>query len=443
MLQQSNSTITSIYPMGNQTEELTALYCRLSQDDKQEGDSNSIINQKKILKRYATEHGYQSYVFFVDDGFSGTNFNRPDFQRMIAEIEAGRVERVIVKDMSRLGRDYLQVGMYTEIMFPNMDVHFIAVNDGVDSHMGDNEFTPFRNIINEWYAKDTSKKIRAVKRSKGMAGEHIGSHAPYGYIKNPDNKKEWIVDEEAAEVVREIFRLCVNGYGPTRIANILTERKILCPTYYALKHGEKSRTILPPNKYLWNATVVSHILDRMEYLGHTVNFKTHIKSYKNRKKIKNSPEQWKIFENTHEAIIDKETFEIVQKIRSGKRRPTKMGEMPIFSGLLYCADCGSKMTFHRKVSETAEKHNFVCGNYRHNSRACTMHYIRNVVVEQIVLENLKEVIRYVANYEDEFVQMVMDTDMRQRNKELSQKKETACRNPVPYSRVGQNFSTDL
>ena len=194
MLQQSNNTITSIYPIGNQTEELTALYCRLSQDDKQEGDSNSIINQKKILKRYAIEHGYQPYVFFVDDGFSGTNFNRPDFQRMIAEVEAGRIKRVIVKDMSRLGRDYLQVGMYTEIMFPNLDVHFIAVNDGVDSHVGENEFTPFRNIINEWYAKDTSKKIRAVKRSKGMAGEHIGSHAPYGYMKNPDNKKEWLID---------------------------------------------------------------------------------------------------------------------------------------------------------------------------------------------------------------------------------------------------------
>lgn len=423
MLQQSNNTITSIYPIGNQTEELTALYCRLSQDDKQEGDSNSIINQKKILKRYAIEHGYQPYVFFVDDGFSGTNFNRPDFQRMIAEVEAGRIKRVIVKDMSRLGRDYLQVGMYTEIMFPNMDVHFIAVNDGVDSHVGENEFTPFRNIINEWYAKDTSKKIRAVKRSKGMAGEHIGSHAPYGYMKNPDNKKEWLIDEEAAEVVREIFRLCVNGYGPTRIANILTERKILCPTYYALEHGEKPRTVLPPDKYLWSATVVSHILERMDYLGHTVNFKTHVKSYKNRKKIDNSPEQWRIFENTHEAIIDKETFEIVQKIRSGKRRPTKMGDMPMFSGLLYCADCGSKMTFHRQMAQSAEKHNFVCSNYRHNSKSCTMHYIRNVVVEQIVLENLKEVIRYVSDYEDEFVQMVMDTDMRQRNKELSQKKK--------------------
>ena len=350
-------------------------------------------------------------------------FNRPDFQKMIAEIEAGRIHRVIVKDMSRLGRDYLQVGMYTEIMFPNLDVHFIAINDGVDSHMGDNEFTPFRNIINEWYAKDTSKKIQAVKKAKGIAGEHIGSHAPYGYKKNPDNPKEWIVDEEAAGVVREIFRLCVNGYGPTRISHILTERKILCPTYYALEKGEKPRTVLPPDKYSWSATVVSHILERMDYLGHTVNFKTHIKSYKNRKKIANNPDQWKVFENTHEAIIDKETFEIVQKIRSGKRRPTKMGEMPMFSGLLFCADCGSKMTFHRQMNEPADKHHFLCGNYRNNSKECSMHYIRNVAVEQIVLENLREVTSYVSNYEDEFVQMVMDADMSQKNKELAQKKK--------------------
>ena len=293
----------------------------------------------------------------------------------------------------------------------------------MDSNQEDNEFTPFRNIINEWYAKDTSKKIRAVKRSKGMAGEHIGSHPPYGYRKNPENKKEWIVDEEAAEVVREIFRLCVSGYGPTQIANMLTEREILCPTYYALERGEKPRTVLPPHKYAWNGPVVAMILDRVDYLGHTVNFKTHNKSYKCHKKIKHTPDQWKVFEDTHEAIIDKETFEIVQKIRAGKRRPTRMGEMPMFSGLLYCADCGSKLTFHRKADEPAEKHHYVCGNYRNNTSNCTMHYIRNVVVERIVLENLKEVIRYVSNYEDEFVRMVMDADVRQKNRELAQKKK--------------------
>ena len=424
MLQSNTRPAANSFPFAvlNQ-EEITALYCRLSQDDKQEGDSNSIINQKKILKKYALDRGYTNIQFYIDDGVSGTTFNRAGFQSMIADVETGKVKRVIVKDMSRLGRDYLQVGMYTEIFFPEHDVHFIAVNDGVDSNQEDNEFTPFRNIINEWYAKDTSKKIRAVKRSKGMAGEHIGSHPPYGYMKNPENKKEWIIDEEAAEVVREIFRLCVGGYGPTRIAHILTERKILCPTYYALEKGGKPRTALPADKYTWNGPVVAKILDRMDYLGHTVNFKTHVKSYKVHKTIYNSPDQWKVFEGTHEAIIDKETFEIVQKIRAGKRRPTRMGEMPMFSGLLYCADCGSKLTFHREVSQVAEKHYYACGNYRSNTANCTMHYIRNVVVERIVLENLKEVIQYVSSYEDEFVRMVMDSDMRQRNRELSQKKK--------------------
>ena len=424
MLQSNTRPAANSFPFAvlNQ-EEITALYCRLSQDDKQEGDSNSIINQKKILKKYALDRGYTNLQFYIDDGVSGTTFNRAGFQSMIADVEAGKVKRVIVKDMSRLGRDYLQVGMYTEIFFPEHDVHFIAVNDGVDSNQEDNEFTPFRNIINEWYAKDTSKKIRAVKRSKGMAGEHIGSHPPYGYMKNPENKKEWIIDEEAAEVVREIFRLCVEGYGPTQISNILTERKILCPTYYALEKGGKPRTALPADKFTWNGPVVAKILDRMDYLGHTVNFKTHVKSYKVHKTIYNSPDQWKVFEGTHEAIIDKETFEIVQKIRAGKRRPTRMGEMPMFSGLLYCADCGRKLSFHRKADEPAEKHHYLCENYRSNTANCTMHYIRNVVVERIVLENLKEVIQYVSNYEDEFVRMIMDSDMRQRNRELSQKKK--------------------
>ena len=424
MLQSNTRPAVNSFPFTVlSSDEITALYCRLSQDDKQEGDSNSIINQKKILKKYAMDRGYTNIQFYIDDGISGTTFNRAGFQSMIADVESGKVKRVIVKDMSRLGRDYLQVGMYTEIFFPEHDVHFIAVNDGVDSNQEDNEFTPFRNIINEWYAKDTSKKIRAVKRSKGMAGEHIGSHPPYGYRKNPENKKEWIVDEEAAEVVREIFRLCVSGYGPTQIANMLTEREILCPTYYALERGEKPRTVLPPHKYAWNGPVVAMILDRVDYLGHTVNFKTHNKSYKCHKKIKHTPDQWKVFEDTHEAIIDKETFEIVQKIRAGKRRPTRMGEMPMFSSLLYCADCGSKLTFHRKADEPAEKHHYVCGNYRSNTSNCTMHYIRNVVVERIVLENLKEVIRYVSNYEDEFVRMVMDADVRQKNRELAQKKK--------------------
>ena len=423
MLQQSNTFNVLRNPAELLTDDITALYCRLSQDDKQEGDSNSIVNQKKILKKYALDRGYSNYLYYIDDGYSGTNFNRPDFQRMIADVEAGKIKRIIVKDMSRLGRDYLQVRMYTEIIFPDHDIHFIAVNDGVDSTQGDNEFTPFRNIINEWYAKDTSKKIRAVKKAKGMAGEHIGSHAPYGYRKNPDNLKEWLVDDEAAAVVREIFSLCVGGYGPTQIANILTERKILCPTMYAVSKGLKQPSVVPEIPYQWNAPAVSKILERMEYLGHTVNFKTHVKSYKVKKKIDNDSSQWKIFRDTHEPIIDQETFDIVQKIRQGKKRPTKMGEMPMFSGLLFCADCGSKMSFHRRVDEPAEKHNYVCSNYRGNTKSCTMHYIRNVVVEQIVLDNLREVIGYVSQYEDEFIRMVMDTDVRQRNKELTKQKK--------------------
>lgn len=423
MLQQSNTFNVLRNPAELLTDDITALYCRLSQDDKQEGDSNSIVNQKKILKKYALDRGYSNYLYYIDDGYSGTNFNRPDFQRMIADVEAGKIKRIIVKDMSRLGRDYLQVGMYTEIIFPDHDIHFIAVNDGVDSTQGDNEFTPFRNIINEWYAKDTSKKIRAVKKAKGMAGEHIGSHAPYGYRKNPDNLKEWLVDDEATAVVREIFSLCVGGYGPTQIANILTERKILCPTMYAVSKGLKQPSVVPEIPYQWNAPAVSKILERMEYLGHTVNFKTHVKSYKVKKKIDNDSSQWKIFRDTHEPIIDQETFDIVQKIRQGKKRPTKMGEMPMFSGLLFCADCGSKMSFHRRVDEPAEKHNYVCSNYRGNTKSCTMHYIRNVVVEQIVLDNLREVIGYVSQYEDEFIRMVMDTDVRQRNKELTKQKK--------------------
>lgn len=410
--------------MLRQSDKITALYCRLSRDDELQGDSNSIVNQKAILSKYAKENHFSNTAFFVDDGYSGTNFNRPSWGELLERIENGEVATLIVKDMSRLGRDYLKVGFYTEVLFVEKGVRFIAINNGIDSaNQQDSDFTPFLNIINEWYAKDTSKKIRAVKRSKGMAGEHIGSHPPYGYMKNPENKKEWIIDEEAAEVVREIFRLCVGGYGPTQIANILTERKILCPTYYALEKGEKPRTVLPAHKYAWNSPVVAMILERVDYLGHTVNFKTHNKSYKCHKKIKHTPDQWKVFEGTHEAIIDKETFEIVQKIRAGKRRPTRMGEMPMFSGLLYCADCGSKLTFHREVSQVAEKHYYACGNYRSNTANCTMHYIRNVVVERIVLENLKEVIQYVSSYEDEFVRMVMDSDMRQRNRELSQKKK--------------------
>lgn len=402
---------------------ITALYCRLSQDDGNVGDSDSIINQKKILAEYAERNGYTPYHFYIDDGFSGTNFERPQFKQMIEDAQKGIVKRIICKDLSRFGRDYIKVGLYTEFIFPDKNIHFIAVNDGVDSNVQkDNDLAPFKNLFNEWYARDTSKKIKAVKKAKGLAGEHMSCVAPYGYRKNPDNPKEWLIDEESAEVVREIFRLCVDGYGPRRIANILTERKILIPSAYALEKGYAVRNNIPKNPFQWSSTVVVDILERMDYLGHTVNFKTHRKSYKQKKKIENDKSEWKIFENTHEPIIDKSTFDIVQKIRENRKRPTKMGEMPMFSGILYCADCGKKLSFHRRVNDPDSKHNFVCSNYRSNTHNCSMHYIRNVVVEQLVLENLREVVSYVKAYEDEFVQMVMDADIKQKNKELAKKK---------------------
>ena len=419
---------------------ITALYCRLSQDDGNVGDSDSIINQKKILAEYAERNGYTPYQFYIDDGFSGTNFERPQFKQMIEDAKKGTVKRIICKDLSRFGRDYIKVGLYTEFIFPDKDIHFIAVNDDVDSNVQkDNDLAPFKNLFNEWYARDTSKKIKAVKKAKGLAGEHMSCVAPYGYRKNPDNPKEWLIDEESAEVVREIFRLCVDGYGPRRIANILTERKILIPSAYALEKGYAVRNNIPKNPCQWSSTVVVDVLERMDYLGHTVNFKTHRKSYKQKKKIENDKSEWEIFENTHEPIIDKSTFDIVQKIRANRKRPTKMGEMPMFSGILYCADCGKKLSFHRRANDPDTKHNFVCSNYRSDTHNCSMHYIRNVVVEQLVLENLREVVSYVKAYEDEFVQMVMDADIKQKSKELAKKKRVLSDKEKRYTQLDGLF----
>ena len=435
----TGNTFTTSPTKGTNTG-ITALYCRLSQDDGNVGDSDSIVNQKKILAEYAERNGYTPYQFYIDDGFSGTNFERPQFKQMIEDAKKGTVKRIICKDLSRFGRDYIKVGLYTEFIFPDKDIHFIAVNDDVDSNVQkDNDLAPFKNLFNEWYARDTSKKIKAVKKAKGLEGEHMSCVAPYGYRKNPDNPKEWLIDEESAEVVREIFRLCVDGYGPRRIANILTERKILIPSAYALEKGYAVRNNIPKNPCQWSSTVVVDVLERMDYLGHTVNFKTHRKSYKQKKKIENDKSEWKIFENTHEPIIDKSTFDIVQKIRANRKRPTKMGEMPMFSGILYCADCGKKLSFHRRANDPDTKHNFVCSNYRSDTHNCSMHYIRNVVVEQLVLENLREVVSYVKAYEDEFVQMVMDADIKQKSKELAKKKRVLSDKEKRYTQLDGLF----
>ena len=408
-----------------QDEGITALYERLSQEDKLEGESNSIANQKKILERYCREHGITAYRHYdEDDGYSGTNFNRPGFQRMLADIKAGKIKRVIVKDMSRFGRDYLQVGFYTDMLFPDFGVHFIAVNDGVDSTRGENEFTAIRNVFNEMYARDTSKKIRATWQSKGKSGEHLTTIPPYGYMKDPDNKKKWIIDEEAAAVVQQIFALCVSGMGPTQIAKWLEKHEIYNPTAYSQAKGRPVTNKPTANPYKWTNETVSRTLERIEYLGHTVNFKTRKQSYKSKKKLWNDPSEWVIFENTQPPIVEESVFLIVQNIRRSRRRPTKMGDMGIFSGLLYCAECGGKMYQCRATNFTEEQKYFICSTYRKGKDLCTTHSIKNVVLYEIVLKNLREAIDYVTEHEAEFVQEAADSRLRERDAEFSRKRET-------------------
>jgi site-specific DNA recombinase len=417
------------YTAVKNNDKITALYCRLSRDDELQGDSNSIKNQKAILQKYADDNGFTNTEFFVDDGYSGTNFDRPDWKRLISQVEEGRIGTIIVKDMSRLGRDYLKVGYYTEVLFPGSDIRFIAINNNVDSaNQQDSDFTPFLNIINEWYAKDTSKKIRAVFKSKGQSGKPLCTNPPYGYIKDPEDKTRWIVDEEAAKVVREAFHLCMQGYGPSQIAKEFTNRRIMNPTAHARKNGIN----IPDNRghdddYVWRGSTIVHMLSRQEYLGHTVNFKTYRKSYKQKKQMKNDPSEWMIFKNTHEAIIEESVFEVVQRIRDGRRRLTPMGEMPLLSGMIFCADCGNKMYQVRGRGWEHEKEYFVCATYRKVKGGCSSHQIRNVVVEELLLDGIRRVTAFARNFEEEFVEMVtkktrseLDKSMRDSKRELEQ-----------------------
>ncbi len=312
--------------MKSSKQKITALYCRLSRDDELKGDSNSIVNQKRMLKDYAAEHGFKNAEYFVDDGYSGTDFERPAWRSLSRRIKRGEVSTLIVKDLSRLGRDYIKVGIYTDIIFPEAEVRFIAINNAVDSASDyENDMLPFINIFNEFYAKDTSRKIKAVFRSKGMSGKPLASHPPYGYIKDPEDKYHWIADREAAANVKEIFELCLIGYGISRIANIMSARHILNPTAYARSKG----IARPDNRkhiddYTWSANTIARMLSMQEYLGHTINFKTYRRSYKQKKILRSAPADQVIFKNTHEAIIDTETFDEVQIIRSNRRRRSKL-----------------------------------------------------------------------------------------------------------------------
>lgn len=372
----------------NYPDNITALYARLSQEDALDGESNSIANQRKILLKYATDNGFPNPTFFIDDGVSGVTFDRPGWNEMIRLAEAGKVQTVIVKDMSRMGRDYLKVGYYTESFFAERDIRYIAINDGVDSEKVDNEFTPFRNLFNDFYARDTSKKIRAVMRSKGNAGEHLCSNPPYGYRKDPADKKKWIVDEEAAEVVKRIFDLCIAGKGPIQIAKILTADKVLTvKAYYAKRDGKP----MPDNLYRWDYKSIAGILERPEYTGCTVNFKTYSKSHKLKKRLQNAPENQRIFPNTQPPIIEEQVFERVQELRANKRRPTKTGRQGLFSGLLYCADCGEKLYFCTTNSFTPKQEHYVCSNYKSNTGTCSAHFIREETLKLFVRQRIFDV----------------------------------------------------
>ena len=362
----------------------------------------------------------------ADDGFSGTNFSRPAFQRMIADVESGRVKTIIVKDMSRFGRNYLQVGMYTEMMFPDHDVRFIAINDGVDSELGDNEFTPFRNIINEWYAKDTSKKIRAVKKAQMERGERTNDAAPYGYTVE---EKKLVVDEETAPVVRKIFKWCIEGYGPSQIARMLTEEKILTPSAYRFtKRGNYgTRSYASEAPYSWNEQTVIKILEYREYTGCTVLGKSIRKSFKDKRKRDVPEEQRKVFMGTHEPIISETDYELVQKIRQGKRKNCKNGEKDKFAGLLVCADCGKTMYNHRAKSLDKTQESFVCGNYRHKTKNCTAHYIRTEVLETLVLQELRWMLSFAKEYETEFAETIRSEDAKRRSENKRQKQRTLAK----------------
>lgn len=405
---------------------ITALYERLSRDDDLTGDSNSIINQKKLLEDYAREQGFTNCVHFTDDGWSGANFDRPNWKRMIAGIENGEISHVLVKDLSRVGRDYLQVGFYTEVMFKERGVRFIAIANGVDSDRRESsEFAPFLNIMNEWYVRDSSRKITSVLRTRGMSGVHMTNHCIYGYKKDPADKNHWLIDEEAAEVVRRIYRMAIEGKGPYETARILALEKIERPSYYLAQRGmgNHQSNYNSTEPYAWRGNTVSDILSKPEYMGHTVNFRTYKESYKDKHSKMTPKEDLVIFEDTQEAIIDKETWERVQSLRKTVRRTDTIGAANPLTGLMFCADCGAKMYNHRGKAGNArdwagrpngkkrpDRDEYNCSRYdlgkQRYDNYCTTHLIRTAVVNELLLEAIKEVCDYAQNNETAFMEQV-------------------------------------
>jgi len=415
--------------MSKQPEPITALYCRLSQEDAREGESNSIQNQRAILAKYAKENGFRNAQFYVDDGWSGVVFDRPGFLSMMEGVKNGTVKTIIVKDHSRLGRNRLVIGTLLEEDFERYGVRYIAIMDNIDSDKGLSDLVPMQDLFNEWHAKNTSQKVKSVMLSKGNAGIPLTTTIPFGYKKNPDGSKYWVVDEPAAKVVRRIFALCMDGYGPTQIAKILYRDQVPTPGEYWRGVGRKAGAAIPERPCQWATESVQHILGRMEYLGHTVNFRTHVKSFKNKRKVLNDPSEWKIFENTHEPIVDRSVWERVQELRKNKRRNTKIGKTSLFSGLLECADCGAKLYFCTSSVYTDESQDhFVCSHYRSNTGSCTAHFIRDIVLFDLVLAHLQQVLHYVRNYEDVFVQTMRKKSVEEQTQAIVEKRRTLERN---------------
>ena len=388
---------------------ITALYCRLSRDDGAEGESNSIANQKKLLAKYAKEHGFTNTKFYVDDGYTGTNFNRPGFQQMLEDMEMGYISTVIVKDSSRFGRNYLEVGQYTDYYFPEHNIRFIAINDCIDSENGEDDFSAFRNVMNEMYAKDISRKVRSSHRLRGNAGEPLAP-PPYGYVKDPENKKKWIIDPDAAEIVRRIFRLCIEGNGNETIARILQDDKVLVPqAYWQSKGMSRGGKKTQPNPYKWCKTTIAKMLEQQEYCGDIINFKSYSKSFRNKTRVENPKENWAIFKDVHEPIIDRETWERVQELtKNSKRRKPKNENVKksIFTNLLYCGDCGHKLWFNINKQNPSIRF-YSCSNYKGLRGTCeSTHYVREDSLEQVVKMELFNLATYLDHDENAFAELL-------------------------------------
>ncbi len=406
-----------------ENDKITALYCRLSRDDELSGESNSIKNQKLILSKYAEDNKFQNIKFFVDDGYSGTTFTRPAFMEMMDLAEQNKISTIIVKDHSRLGRNRLVVGQLLEEDFVRLNIRYIAIMDNIDSSKGLNDFLPIQDWFNEMHAKNTSQKVRAVLKSKGESGISLANNVPYGYKKDENNKTKWVIDEPSAEVVKEIYNLFIQGHGTFEIARILTKRNIMTPAEYFISVGRTFPTRLQTLKHQWNATTVASILDRQEYIGDTVNFKYTIRSYKDKTKVPIPKEDWQIFKNTHEPIIDEYTWNIAQELRNNRKKPTRSGKKSIFSGLLFCNDCGKKMYFQSPVIDLNAKDHYRCSSYKKNISLCTSHWITDEVLQSLVLENIQKVVSYMKNYEDLFIKEQLAKCSQNEEKQISKSKK--------------------